>query len=420
MNGDGSNTGVMAQCFHFADQYCQQQIMAPQYNFFRLDDGVELSHGQRKPTNYGIFTPQLYLELIENKSKLRRELIGKPYTCPSNSLDFAAEQEQNQTQLEEYDSAAGTMQVDELQDDEQQQQDQQEQQQEHQHQNEEHQPLFKFDKNQVKRLTGRLTGGSRQYGRALNPNERKQMALAELFSLKGKDSELSNIAAIKQHVPQSLNQLRQVEAAKRNEEDDEKRKLISKINLFRSVNPECNLPDFSMSTDAAYMREQYQKELRNVKISEKHLFFRKLLGGYFIIVELFCGKMLKMDIKGFAEMQMQNNMKTYDKYLLEICHKRYLPDAPESISVEWRLFGAIMLNTVGFVVVFKLLGKNAAVMSQGLLGSLNVEQIVDIAQNFGNSQKSQPQFKTQPIVTGIEPIMSGPKKRDVPTNGEAK
>ncbi len=414
----------------------------PTYNFYRLDDGVDIGEGQPKPRQFGLFTPQLYLDILENPDKVKPELRGKPYACPAQSIDRAAETasaQQQKTQSESYlpdyvpDNEDFEMEPEEPQ----------------------VQPLFSFGGGAARsRLQGlhrahrvrpfalssasQRSRSSRIYGKQLNPLERKQVAIDNLRAMSAQRSELSQAQP---QVPKSLSELREAQAGQKNIEDQEKRELLAKINLFKLSYSESSLTqDFSMNTDIGYMRECYTTALKQVKISEKHLFFRKLLGAYYIGLEVFCGKVLKMDMKGFAEMQMKT-IKSYDKYLLEICHKRYLPDAPESIAVEWRFFGALMIQTAGFILVSKLLGKNAAVMVQGLLSSLNIEDMLGMVQNldpgklmsgFTGGAKSFGGAAAQPEMqqaqtsqqagdsferpfrpagpAGPEPIMTGPRK----------
>ncbi len=374
----------------------------PNWNFVRLDEDADFGEGQMKPNRYGIFVPQLYLELIENKSKVKPELKNVDYVCPLKSLDREAEDAEifSPPELPQVDASFLTR------------------------ISESSRESNKGSRNSAKSIES-INSQDSSYGRKLTPMERKFLYLEKLKNMTSKTSELNKPSPV--IPPQSLNEMREQRAEQKNVQNAEKQLLLGKINLFKSVYKNSGMPEVDMNTDFNFMQEEYQAKLKNIKISEKHLFLRKLLAGYFVIVEIGCGMLFKMDMKDFAKTQLLT-IGNYDKYLVEICHKRYLPDAPSTIAVEWRLAGAVLIQTVGVVVIQKLFGKELSKIFQKVLSSVDLDNLVDTVTSFTGhkipemssdivektsvveSRPPRPEPK-QKNIDPNEPVMMGPRRQ---------
>lgn len=145
---------------------------------------------------------------------------------------------------------------------------------------------------------------------------------------------------------------------------EKKQQLLAKFNMMRKMYPTAAIPYVSMSSDLGYMQEEYIRLITNLKMDEKFNSYKEYMVMMFYGMEFVCGHFLKMDVKGFAEAQI-SRMDKYDKLLLELGAKHALPNAPESIAVEWRLLGVVLVQFALFIMSSK--GGIAAVF--GALGS---------------------------------------------------
>lgn len=209
--------------------------------------------------------------------------------------------------------------------------------------------------------------------------------------------------------PLNFTELRQRQQQRENEINSEKQVYIAKFNLLGKQYPSMKLPYVSMSTDLEYMKNEYKTIFKNLRLDQKHQQMRTVLIIIFYGIEFLLGKLGKFDMVGYTDAQL-NNMEKYDRLLYELGEKHFKIDAPEQ-PVEFRLAGAILMNTALFVILKKVTNKmdstgNSDNSLFGFLGKL--------LNNFGgggsksNVPSPTPQNPPPQSNTISQPKMAGP------------
>ena len=128
------------------------------------------------------------------------------------------------------------------------------------------------------------------------------------------------------------------------EEEDQKRELLFKFEILRKSYPNTEIPMFSMHNDFATMNKQYEYIIRKVQLESNVDSYKSYLIAGFMLLEFLFGK-VGLDMSGFSQQQI-NQMNKYEKLLIELGEKSYLPK--RNFPVEVRLLGMIFFNAVLF------------------------------------------------------------------------
>lgn len=132
------------------------------------------------------------------------------------------------------------------------------------------------------------------------------------------------------------------------DDDDLKRELIFKIDLLRKSFPSGQIPEFNIYSDYSSMKRMYDMTLRKLSLDSSVDNYKSYLSGGFMICEYALGKFLKLDMEGFAQQQI-SNIGSYDKLLIELGEKSYVPEGSRW-PVEVRLVFLILFNAAMFVL----------------------------------------------------------------------
>ena len=108
-----------------------------------------------------------------------------------------------------------------------------------------------------------------------------------------------------------------------------------------------------MNTDLGFMKNEYERIIKDLKIDSKYQQYKQFLMISFYGIEFILGKYCKLNMENYASEQIKN-ISVYDRFLIEIGHKHYIPDAPERFPVEVRLIGMIAIQTAVFLVMQKI------------------------------------------------------------------
>ena len=152
------------------------------------------------------------------------------------------------------------------------------------------------------------------------------------------------------------------------QEEDLKRELLYKIRLLKKKYPNGNIgniEDFTVHSDLEHMRKEYDSTVRNLTLDSNVENWKTWLMYGFVGTEYVLGKFLNLDMEGFASQQMVN-MNKYDKLLIEIGEKNYVK-GPSKLPVEVRLVLMIITQAAFFLVTKMLMKKTGA----DLLGMFN-------------------------------------------------
>lgn len=139
--------------------------------------------------------------------------------------------------------------------------------------------------------------------------------------------------------------------------DDKKRELLYKLDMLRKKYPDHSnsIPQLNMQTPFKELKNIYQTELRKLEVDDNVSNYRTYLIGGFMITEFVLGRYLRLDLEGFTQQQIMS-MKQYERFLIEIGEKNYVPDG-KKWPVEVRLIGFILIQAAVFTVSKMLLKK---------------------------------------------------------------
>ena len=265
--------------------------------------------------------PTLYLELLENKTKVRRELLNKLYTPPPTPPkpeepphDDSSFEQQVQSSHEENIVGDGG------------------------------------------------EGGGRE-------DSSEKVIEDQLNTLLGEDKQQTASAT----APPSLHELQQKKKVTINnynytEEDEETQKernaVYFKYEVLRRMHPNASIPEFTLYSDPKLMSQKYEMLTKKLSLDSSVENWKRYMIVFVMGCEVVLGK-INFDMEGFAQQQIMS-MNTYDQLLVEMAEKSYVPSGSKW-SPEIRLFMMLTMNVVLFVVskmIFKKTGTN-------LLGTIN-------------------------------------------------
>ena len=180
-------------------------------------------------------------------------------------------------------------------------------------------------------------------------------------------NELENRGTVKRekHLPDMSRQNYEQE-----DEEDLKREMLFKFDLLKkSYGNTDNIPEFTIHSDYRTMEHSYENTLRKLSIDSTVDNYKTYLIGGFMLVEFVLGKFLKFDMEGFTQQQIQS-MSSYERLLIELGEKSYTPQGSDW-PVEIRLVFLIIINAA-FFVVSKILMKNTGTNILNMINSMNV------------------------------------------------
>ena len=180
-------------------------------------------------------------------------------------------------------------------------------------------------------------------------------------------NELEHRGTVKRekHLPDMSRQ-----AYENEDEEDLKREMLFKFDLLKkSYGNNENIPEFTIHSDYRTMEHTYESTLRKLSIDSTVDNYKTYLIGGFMLVEFVLGKFLKFDMEGFTQQQIVN-MKSYERLLIELGEKSYTPEGSDW-PVEIRLVFLIIINAA-FFVISKILMKNTGTNILNMINSMNV------------------------------------------------
>lgn len=152
------------------------------------------------------------------------------------------------------------------------------------------------------------------------------------------------------------------------EEDDETIKkrndVFFQYEVLKRMHPTSTIPEFTAFTNPVLMEQKYNELAKRLSLDTSVETWKKYMIIFVMCCEVGLGK-LNFDMKGFAQQQIAS-MNTYDQLLVEMAEKSHFP-VNNNWPVEVRLLMMLTMNIVLFVVsnmIFKKTGTN-------LLGNIN-------------------------------------------------
>lgn len=124
------------------------------------------------------------------------------------------------------------------------------------------------------------------------------------------------------------------------------RELLFKFKLLKQGNPTEDIPNFTINSDPEFVAKTYDEVLRNLSLTDNVTKYKKYLMFGFMGVEALAGNVLGFDMKGFTKQQIVE-MSSYEKLIIELGEKNYVPQS--KWPVELRLLGMIIMNAAFFI-----------------------------------------------------------------------
>lgn len=162
-------------------------------------------------------------------------------------------------------------------------------------------------------------------------------------------------------------ELRDINQTTMNEqqEEDSKRELLFKFDLLRKSYPSAIIPEYNIHTELHTMQKSYNDSVRRLSLDSSVENYKTYLVYGFMGCEFIFGNFLGFDMQGFTQQQI-TSMNSYEKLLIELGEKSYVPTGSKW-PVELRLLFMIIMNAAFFVISKMIMKKTGA----NLLGMIN-------------------------------------------------
>ena len=182
----------------------------------------------------------------------------------------------------------------------------------------------------------------------------------------------------------TANNLRNLNYPNKNdsEEEDQKREILFKFDLLKKSYPASDIPDFSIHTDLYVMQRSYKDCVRRLSLDSSVESYKTYLVYGFMGCEFIFGNFFGFDMSGFTQQQIIS-MHSYEKLLIEIGEKSYIP-TEENWPVEVRLLFTIIMNAA-FFIVSKMMMQKTGTNLMNMVNNMNGSKV--------SNAKEQPRRK---------------------------
>ena len=176
---------------------------------------------------------------------------------------------------------------------------------------------------------------------------------------RGAPPTLAELEAKGGYVPRKeLRDISQQQGYNDQQEEDAKRELLFKFDLLRKSYPASNIPEYTIHTDLSTMEKSYADCVRRLSLDSSVESYKTYLVYGFMGCEFIFGNFLGFDMQGFTQQQLIS-MHSYEKLLIELGEKSYVPTGSKW-PVELRLLFMIIMNAAFFIISKMMMRKTGA------------------------------------------------------------
>lgn len=155
--------------------------------------------------------------------------------------------------------------------------------------------------------------------------------------------------------------------------DNKKRELLFKFSLLKKSYPSAtDIPEFSFHSDYGAMVVAYDDTVRKLSLDSNVETYKTYLIGGFMATEWLMGNFLSLDCSGYAQEQILGIGK-YNSLLIEIGERNYI-SGKKQWPVELRLLWLIIVQAAMFIIgkmIMKKTGANLMGMFSGMNAANN-------------------------------------------------
>ena len=197
-----------------------------------------------------------------------------------------------------------------------------------------------------------------KFGHSINNNINNPPTLAELEANGG-------------YIPKrELRDINQTNPQKEQQEEDSKREILFKFDLLRKSYPVATIPEYSVHTELSTLEKSYNDCVRRLSLDSTVENYKTYLVYGFMGCEFIFGNFLGFDMQGFTQQQIIS-MHSYEKLLIELGEKSYVPTG-SNWPVELRLLFMIIMNAA-FFVISKMMMKKTGANLMGMINTMSTQ-----------------------------------------------
>lgn len=152
------------------------------------------------------------------------------------------------------------------------------------------------------------------------------------------------------------------------DEDDKKRELLFKFKRLKKTYPRAEIPHFDMLSNHENMKRTYDSTMKNLAIDSTVETYKSYLMMSFMGCEIVLGK-IGFDMEGYTQQQTLY-MTKYEKLLIELGEKSYVPSSISKWPVEIRLMALVLFQTTIFIIS-KIIAKKTNVNLLQMYNNVN-------------------------------------------------
>ena len=154
------------------------------------------------------------------------------------------------------------------------------------------------------------------------------------------------------------------------QEEDLKREILFKFGILKKSysHMKDEIPDYTIHTEYKSLKRSYEETLKKISIENSVGNYKNYMSFGFVAVEYILSNFFNFDMEGFSKQQMVN-MQQYESLLIELGEKSYVPSGSKW-PVELRLLFAIMMQA-GFFILTKIIMKKTGAHLMGMMNQNN-------------------------------------------------